>query len=37
MKNKILFFDIDGTILDHDKNIPNGVDRSYSKSERKWA
>ncbi|WP_144509422.1 Cof-type HAD-IIB family hydrolase [Bacillus sp. FJAT-22090] len=25
MVNKILFLDIDGTILDNDKNIPNGV------------
>lgn len=25
MRNKILFFDIDGTILDGDKNIPKGV------------
>ncbi|MEK4083395.1 Cof-type HAD-IIB family hydrolase [Psychrobacillus sp. FSL K6-1415] len=32
MKNKILFFDIDGTILDHDKNIPNGVDEALQKA-----
>ena len=25
MVNKVLFFDIDGTILDSDKNIPPGV------------
>lgn len=32
MKNKILFFDIDGTILDHDKNIPNGVEEALQKA-----
>ncbi|MEK5214942.1 Cof-type HAD-IIB family hydrolase [Psychrobacillus sp. FSL H8-0487] len=32
MKNKILFFDIDGTILDHDKNIPDGVEESLQKA-----
>ena len=32
MKNKILFFDIDGTILDHNKDIPNGVEESLKKA-----
>ena len=32
MKNKILFFDIDGTILDHDKNIPDGVEEAIQKA-----
>lgn len=32
MKNKILFFDIDGTILDNDKNIPSGVEESLQKA-----
>lgn len=32
MKNKILFFDIDGTILDNDKNIPDGVEESLQKA-----
>jgi len=33
MKNKILFFDIDGTILDHEKNIPNGVAEAIFKAK----
>lgn len=32
MKNKILFFDIDGTILDHEKNIPDGVEDALQKA-----
>ena len=32
MENKILFFDIDGTILDNDKNIPDGVEKVTPKS-----
>ena len=36
MENKILFFDIDGTILDHDKNIPDGVEEALQKAKRKW-
>lgn len=32
MENKILFIDIDGTILDHDKNIPSGVEESLQKA-----
>ncbi|WP_313891436.1 Cof-type HAD-IIB family hydrolase [Psychrobacillus sp.] len=33
MGNKILFFDIDGTILDHDKKIPDGVVEAIQKAK----
>lgn len=33
MENKILFFDIDGTILDEEKNIPIGVKEAISKAK----
>ena len=32
MENKVLFFDIDGTILDDDKNIPAGVEESIQQA-----
>lgn len=34
MKNKILFFDIDGTILDSEKNIPTGVVEAINKARK---
>lgn len=34
MVNKVLFFDIDGTILDSNKNIPIGVEESIDKARR---
>ncbi|TQR20149.1 Cof-type HAD-IIB family hydrolase [Psychrobacillus vulpis] len=33
MENKILFFDIDGTILDNDKNIPVGVKEAIDEAK----
>ena len=34
MVNKVLFFDIDGTILDGDKNIPTGVEESINRARK---
>lgn len=34
MVNKVLFFDIDGTILDSNKNIPIGVEESIDQARR---
>lgn len=35
MDSKLIFFDIDGTIYDHDKNIPESTRKTVAELDRK--